>query len=236
MTVEQGAITYGQQTVAYTIKRSARKTLAIAVHPDGSVQVTAPRTASKAAIAERVRKRARWIGKQQRYFLQFQPRPELPHYVAGESHLYLGRRYQLKLRQAKREDVKLQRGTLLVTLPDRANSERVRDLLACWYMEKAKHIFAERLGKHWARFETDGSAPPRLQIRVMKTRWGSLSKSGLMTLNLTLVRAPKDCIDYVIVHELCHLKHHHHGPAFYRLLNRLLPDWETRKQRLEWLG
>jgi hypothetical protein len=67
----------------------------------------------------------------------------------------------------------------------------------------------------------------------MKKRWGSLSHNGLLTLNTDLIRAPKACIDYVITHELCHLKHHNHGPNFYRLLEKMMPDWERRKTQLE---
>jgi predicted metal-dependent hydrolase len=83
-----------------------------------------------------------------------------------------------------------------------------------------------------ARF-SPSSAPVRLQIRDMKTRWGSLSKGGILTLNIKLIAAPKECIEYVVVHELCHLKYPNHDKKFYRLLETRLPDWEKRKQKLE---
>ena len=72
-----------------------------------------------------------------------------------------------------------------------------------------------------------------MKIMQLKKRWGSLSKNGTLTLNRDLIKAPKECIEYVIIHELCHLEHHNHGPEFYRLLERSLPDWVKRKHKLE---
>ena len=82
-------------------------------------------------------------------------------------------------------------------------------------------------------FKLPGSTLPRLAIRRMKTRWGSMSPNGTLTLNSDLVRAPRECIEYVVTHELCHLKHRHHDAAFYGLLEQHMPDWEKRKHKLE---
>ncbi len=78
-----------------------------------------------------------------------------------------------------------------------------------------------------------GRHHPPLILRRLKTRWGSCSKAGRILLNTELVQAPVECIDYVIVHELCHLKVPDHSPAFHRLLNACMPDWQRRKERLE---
>lgn len=85
----------------------------------------------------------------------------------------------------------------------------------------------------WPNFQCLELERPCLHIRKLKTRWGSLSPRGILTLNVDLIRAPGECIDYVIAHELCHLKHRDHGADFYRLLERMMPDWERRKLKLE---
>jgi predicted metal-dependent hydrolase len=102
-----------------------------------------------------------------------------------------------------------------------------------WYAAKAGTWFPAILADHLPHFARSGTTQPRLQIRKMKTRWGSLSAKGTLTLNLDLIRAPKSCIEYVITHELCHLLHRPHDAAFYRLLEKHMPDWEKRRHKLE---
>ena len=102
-----------------------------------------------------------------------------------------------------------------------------------WYLDKARIKFSETFERCWPTFEKLGHAPPSIHIRRMKKRWGSLSRNGLLTLNPDLIRAPNECIDYVITHELCHLHCHDHGSEFYVLLERVMPDWEKRKHKLE---
>jgi len=226
-------IIYGNQTITYRVLYAARRTMEIAVHPNGQVLIKAPTNAKPEAIRHRVHKRARWISRQLAYFQQFQPRTPPRRYVGGETHLYLGRQYRLKLSTGGSDDVKLARGYFLVSSRDEASPAKVRQLLDRWYLVKARAKFAEVLELRLPEFQRMGYDKPTLCIRRMKTRWGSLSPNCVLTLNRDLIRAPRECIDYVITHELCHLKCSNHSPEFYRLLERLLPDWERRKARLE---
>lgn len=98
---------------------------------------------------------------------------------------------------------------------------------------RAQEVFSQILAERYDSFRYCGHVCPSLKIRKMKTRWGSLASGRRMTLNLWLIRAPRECIEYVIVHELCHLEHRGHGPAFYRLMEEMMPDWRTRKRQLE---
>lgn len=233
MTHSHRTITYGGEVVAYEVLFVTRKTLEIAVHPDLRVVIKAPRGTSEIAIQSRARKRARWIKKQRDYFRQFDPRTPPRQYVGGETHRYLGRQYRLKLTESDKPSVKLTGGLFWVSCPDRNDSSQVKALLEAWYLQKAHEKFAEYFERCWPEFERLNQARPKIQIRRMKSRWGSLSKSGTLTLNVALVQAPRECIDYVITHELCHLLHHDHGPSFYRLLEKVMPDWEKRKHKLE---
>ena len=106
-------------------------------------------------------------------------------------------------------------------------------LMERWYAEKAAEQFEQSLERCWPKFKRYGLHKPSLVIQRMEKRWGSLSETGTLTLNLSLVKASKECIDYVMIHELCHLKHHDHSADFYRLLAALLPEWQNLKQKLE---
>ena len=227
-----GTLTYGRDTIRYEVRfLASRQTLAIEVHPDSRVLVRAPVDCPEAVIAERVQKRAGWISRQLAEFDSYRPRTPARQYVNGESHLYLGRQYRLKLVPGDAASVKLTRGQLLVTLPGKPEAERVRALLRRWYLDRARAVFIEVLDASLLHFK--GVEHPRLIVRAMQSRWGSLSRVGSMTLNVNLVRAPRPCIEYVVIHELCHARHRDHDARFFRLLGQVMPNWEQRKQRLE---
>ena len=227
-----GSVIYGRDTIRYEVRfLETRRTLAIEVHPDSRVLVRAPMGCPGAFIAERVLKRARWISRQLAEFERYRPRTPARQYVNGESHLYLGRQYRLKLLHGDSASVKLTHGQLRVSLPSEAGPDRVKALLHSWYLERARTVFGDVLGTSLQHFKS--VERPRLIVRTMKSRWGSLSRAGTMTLNVNLVRAPRACIEYVVAHELCHTKHRDHDARFFKLLGQVMPDWEQRKQRLE---
>ncbi|HDT1187224.1 M48 family metallopeptidase [Klebsiella pneumoniae] len=205
----------------------------IKVHPDCRVVVSAPEEADDLAVLTAVKKRGRWIYQQLRDFRRqieyITPRK----YISGESHYYLGKQYLLKVIEepAEVQRVKMLRGKLEVTLRQKS-PEKVRQLLSDWYKTRAKDVFAKRLEAMleqalWV------NAPPPLRILTMQTQWGSCSPNGRLTLNPNLVKASRECIDYVILHELCHLAEHNHSERFYRLMGQVMPEWEVVKTRLD---
>ncbi|MBI5589376.1 MAG: M48 family metallopeptidase [Deltaproteobacteria bacterium] len=233
MNHSSGAVNYGKEQVYFSVLYSARKTLGIEVHPDGNVLVKAPVGTEPEEIHQKVFKHVRWILRQQQYFRQFDPRTPGRQFVGGETHLYLGRQYRLKIINGSQDSVKLIRGYFRVELKSPPCSDRIKYLLDRWYAEKAANKFKENFDRCWPYFEKFNQMKPRLHIRCMRKRWGSLSKNGLLTLNTDLIRAPVACIEYVITHELCHIQFHNHSSDFYRLLEKVMPDWEKRKHRLE---
>ena len=234
MSSERHSIRYGRRTIAFTVERRARRTLEIAVEPDASVVVSAPLGASSQVIAEKVRKRAAWLRRQQDFFSQYQPRTPERRFVAGETHLYLGRQYRLKVVPHAQTGVKLTRGFIVVQSREPYRAERTRQLVEGWYRIRGHAKFAERLEVSLARFPQPEAFRPRgLIVRRMRRRWGSLSPSLRLLLNRRLIEAPVDAIDYVITHELCHIAEPRHSAAFFALLDRILPDWPRRKERLE---
>jgi hypothetical protein len=234
MRCEQYSIEYGKLLINYTVVRRKRKTLEIAVEPDSTVSIAAPLSASLESIEGKVRKRAAWILKQQRYFEQFSPRTPDRRYLSGETHLYLGRQYRLKVVRSALSSVKLLRGHIIVRSTQPESCEETKRLLDEWYGTKAHLKFNERLDACLQRFSRPASVVPSgLTIRLMRKRWGSMSKRRRLLLNRRMVQAPVDAIDYVITHELCHIFEPSHSAAFYKILGRTMKDWEIRKERLE---
>jgi len=229
----QRSVVYGRKTIDFSLLYCDRKTLEIAVHPDASVVVKAPLSADFAWIEKKIIKRARWILRQVNYFKQFEPKTPGRCYVNGETHLYLGRQYRLKLKEGAKDSVKLSRGFFHVTCRKEPTPAVAKELLKDWYLKKARIQFAESMDRCWQKLGGLDACQPKLSIRRMRRRWGSLSNQGRVILNADLIRAPKECIDYVVTHELCHLQHRDHSPEFYKLLESTIPDWEKIKQKLE---
>ena len=224
------AFSYGKNEYTARVERRDRKTLAISVLPDCSIEAIAPLQMPDEIIEQRLCKRARWINRQIAYFAQFQPRTPERRFVSGETHLYLGRKYRLKITAGEVSSVKLKAGYFHIACKD-GDLSLAGPLLWRWYREKAEDKFSERLEHCMIKFKSHKR--PKMMIRQLKKRWGSLTPQGLLTLNLDLIRAPVECIDYVIIHELCHLEEPHHGSAFTSLLEQKLHGWQAKKHKLE---
>lgn len=226
---------YGDERFNYEVcfTPARREKIAIHVHPDASIQIDAPEGQELAEIHHAVLKRARWI---KTHVNDAQKRREhaLPRsYVSGESHFYLGRRYQLKVlrENGSGPNVRLQRGRICVETEKR-DAEIVKCHLANWYRRRAEKVFRRRLEVVADEIAWLNDVPP-LRLLRMRKQWGSCSPNGVILLNPHLVKSPRDCVDYVIAHELCHLREHNHSPRYYRLLGEVMPGWESVKAKLD---
>lgn len=228
-------LTYGGEQISVDLVARTRPgtTLRIKVHPDLTVQAVVPSGTTDADLDKALHQKTRWIWQKLRNFKAVQEHATPRYYVSGESHFYLGRRHLLKVQHQPdaSESVRMLRGRLEVSVQDRS-ALRIKKLLELWYFVRAQDVFRQRLSvllptTLWVR------TFPALKLQVMQTQWGNCSPGGTITLNPHLVKAPRDCIDYVILHELCHLKEHNHGPVFWSLLERVMPDWERHKARLD---
>ena len=229
-------IRYGDQIIRFDLRVQAEREvqrLSIHVEPNGRVLVDAPPAVAHAAVLAAVRKRSRWISHQVEAALGRRTNLSPRQYVSGESLLYLGRRYRLKVvvQPGACESASMRGSFVVVTVPDRS-ADRVRKALEAWYRLRAREILAQRLGAvaeplRWVR------QLPATRLQFMTVQWGSCSPAGRITLNPWLVKAPRECIDYVLLHELSHLLHHNHSPKFYRVLDRHMPTWRTVKSKLD---
>jgi predicted metal-dependent hydrolase len=227
------SINYGTQEIFFELQRSARKTLAIEVHPDSSVHIIAPEDSSMQDIDKKVEKRASWIIKQQHYFEQFLPRTPECKYVSGETHCYLGKSYLLKVSLGSINQVKLKGGKLEVICKDEIKQETVKKLLAQWYYQHAERKFNILALEAYSRFKEYDFKMPKIEIRRMSKRWGSCNTVDKITINPEIIKASSKCIEYVLIHEMCHLVISNHTNKFYNILTAVMPTWEKWKDKLE---
>lgn len=229
----KNSVEYESQTIVYNLIRDRRKRLRIVVSPDRRVNVFAPKQAPLSDIHDIVRKKAPWILKAFNKTEKCRPLPAPKHYVNGENLVYLGEQYHLRIVTGKNAPVKLDGKYLYILTKDDACTETKKRKIDKWYREQAKEIFRQYIKNCLAIAPMQGIREPFISIRKMRRRWGSCRPSGRITLNLQLVKLPVECIEYVIMHELCHLRHPDHSGNFYAFLNECLPDWKTRKKALD---
>jgi predicted metal-dependent hydrolase len=223
-------IQFGSKRIDFTLVYSNRKSLGITVTPDMEVVAKTPVDTPVEKVKEKLLKKAPWIIKQLSFFLSFQPKTPVRKFVSGETHLYMGRQYRLKQINGEIESVKLKGKFIEVTTPDKS---RVKKLMKEWYLDNSKVKFDLIALPLIERFKKYKVAPTSIQLRDMPTRWGSCTPKGKIILNPELVKAPKGCIEYVIIHELCHLIHHDHTQRFIDLQTKEMKDWEKWKEKLE---
>jgi predicted metal-dependent hydrolase len=224
------SIQFGSRTIDFRLVYSDRKSLGITVTPEMEVLVKAPADTTIEKVKEKIRKKAPWIIKQQSFFLSFQPKTPNRKYISGETHLYLGRQYRLQIEIGQLESVKLKGKFIVVTSSEKS---RTKSLLHDWYMQHARTKLHEVAAPLIDKFKKHKVEPSSIVLRDMPTRWGSCTPKGKIILNPELIKAPKGCIEYVVIHELCHLIHHDHTQKFLDLQTKEMKDWEKWKMKLE---
>lgn len=230
---EMRTLDTGREFLAYTLRRShRRRTVAIHVEPDRRITVLIPAAASIQRVEDLLRRRLAWVRRRQRTFEALPPAPPPREWIAGETHRYLGRQYRLKVSSGRPHSVRLSGGYFLVTVPASNDRSSIQRLMTGWYREHAMMLLKERVRIALASTTWLEVDPPRISVRKLAQRWGSTSRSGHVTFNIELAQLPLPCIDYVVAHELVHLRIPDHSPAFWRMLGRVMPDWRKWQDRL----
>lgn len=224
-------VTMGSEAIEYQLFRSDRRTLGIAVEPGGQLRVTAPRRAELGRIEGVLRRRREWIQRQLRDARDRPPPSPRKQWVGGETHRYLGRQYRLRIRAGK-PSVSLEGGHFEVRVT-RKDPELVKSGMERWYRDHARALFGRRtqaLIDVTPRLRMKEA--PEILVRQLSRRWGSCTPNGKLVLNTDVVKLPIGCVDYVLMHELCHQQVPHHGRQFWRLLEVCMPDWERWRERM----
>ncbi len=218
----------GNGFIAEVIRTSRRKSADIRVE-EGAVSVVVPADVSLERIGELLAAKRRWIKEKIALHQEMTP-PSSKRYVSGESFSYLGRNYRLKVEKGLFAPVKLVQGRLLVSVPQGAEQPHmIRNALIRWYKRQAETKLKDKVAR-WA--PQVGVTVPNVSIKTFKSRWGSCTAKGELQFNWQIMLAPNRMVDYVVVHELCHLIRHDHSPQFWGEVGRVLPDYEECR---EWL-
>ena len=211
------------------IRTDRKKSVSIYFEKD-SVKVRVPKSLSERRIRELITRRAPWIKKKIKEVLD-RPSVKQKEYVSGETFLYLGRNYRLKVSRGEENSIKLKGGYLVATtlINDRSPEETIRSMLVSWYRQHAEN----RLGEKTDRLaKIVGVLPNSIKVRDYKSRWGSCSSSGDISYNWKIILTPHRIVDYVIVHELCHLLEHNHSRQYWKHVERYVSDWRDCR---DWL-
>ena len=218
------------------LRRSARrkKTVAVIVEPTGSVLVVAPERLSIDRLDAIVTRKAQWIIRRRRRTEGYGPPLSPREFVSGESVLYLGRNYRLKVHPGETGAAKLRGGWLHVPAPAGAQqAAHVRAALVSWLRRHASVRLPERVA---VRQPKAGIPLPRIIVANQQRRWGSCDQCGTTRLNWRIIQAPMRLVDYVVVHELVHLRHRGHGRDYWQAVGRVMPDYERRREDLRACG
>lgn len=234
------ALSEERDPIEFEVIYSRRKTIAIKIDSAGNIKVCAPQGTSRGTIAKTVSGKAAWIIKHLQK-IQFDQAQALPRkYTDGELFMYLGREYPLQLdidQEYGLIEIILAEGRFLVKTPA-GDKGIIKSSLEAWYRHVAAGYIKGRLDHYQSLLHV---SPSRIAIRNQKTRWGSCSNKGSLNFNWRLMMAPAEVVDYVVVHELCHLVHPNHSKNFWNQVSAVLPDYRVRKDwlkknsaRLDW--
>ncbi len=208
------------------IKRKNIKNIYLKITPNCEVILTAPYEVKEEFLYKFLEQKRNWIEKKLEFFSKVEIKKE---YVSGESFEYLGRNFILKVVEGKKEALKIDGKFCYLYVKENSFEEKEK-VIKKWYRKEAKRIFVEIVDKF---VPIVGREPAKVSVREMKTRWGSCNyQKGYINLNLELIKKPKECIEYVVFHELSHLIYPNHSKEFYNYLSIYMPDWKRRKEKL----
>ncbi len=233
--MKQISFTYAGKIIDCKVEYSWRRSTSIAITPTQGVVVRAPKLIPLPVIEKLVKDKAAWIYKKLLYFEQHATKKTEKQYIQGEVHHYMGRELLLDIKKGEKDAVGIE-NNLLIVRTIRPSVRIVKTLVKGWYHEQGVKTLYERYDRACQIFGAVGIYPKSLTYKPMKGKWGTCSHDNHICLNPDLIKTPVECIDYVVYHELCHVKHHNHGRRFHQLMLKMMPDWKKRKKILDSYG
>ncbi|MBR6091895.1 MAG: M48 family metallopeptidase [Bacteroidales bacterium] len=216
--------------IRYEFKRSHRRSVSAHIRRDGVIEVKAPLLYRESDMLAFLNQHRRWIFNHLDRLQNADNQQKK--YISGEIHHYLGEKYTLQVVESNTNSVKIEGNSLIV---NSKTPEIIEKLLNNWYKNQAKTVFSELLPPIIGKFRKYNVAPTKIGIRDMRSRWGSCSRKGHISLNLQLIKLPENCIRQVMIHEMCHLVYFDHQAGFYALMTEMMPDWKLWKKQLKFL-
>jgi len=224
--------THRIEDIEFKVVYSGRRSIGISVLPDSSVIVRVPYLTSFKAITRIVTDKYGWIIKHRDNYRKLDNSSLNRSYTSGELHLFRGNRSILQIEKSVKPYVRFNDNTIELGTLKTDDSDVIKRLLYMGYKDEALILFPELLQKVVRGHQNQMFKPAGLIIRTMKRRWGSCSNKGVITLSTELIKLSDLYIEYVIAHELCHLKHHNHGAHYYKLLSEVFPEWKAVRKEL----
>jgi predicted metal-dependent hydrolase len=224
--------THRIEDIEFKVVYSGRRSIGISVLPDSSVIVRVPYLTSFKTITRIVCDKYGWVIKHRDNYRKLYNSSLNRSYTTGELHLFRGNRPILQIEKSAKPYVRFYDNTIELGTPKTDDSQSIKRMLYKGYKNEAMKLFPELLQKVVMEHENQMFKPAGLVIRTMKRRWGSCSNKGVITLSTELIKLSDLYIEYVIAHELCHLKHHNHGAHYYKLLSQVFPEWKTVRKEL----
>ena len=228
-------VVYENNEIHYLLEQKQVKNLNLRVHKDCMVYVSANPDVPAEKVDDFVVSKGAYICSAQRKFREMAQYASQPkQYVSGETFYLLGRGIRLKVENSMRDAISSDGIYLRLCVKDTEDFAKKQKMVTRYLDEQCRSIFGEIILETYPIFQKYGVPMPELRIRNMETRWGScLAKKEIVTLNKRLLEAPRNCIEYVVMHELCHFVHPNHSKQFYAFLTMLMPDWKQRKETLD---
>ena len=231
--MEQYSVQFGQKKISFYLSRKDVKNVNLNVKPDMTVMVSANKRVPLDFIKGYVKSKGNWILKQQNLFEKTRSEENNKEFVSGETIRYLGKQYRLRVIEGE-EEIKFSQGYIHLWVKNKNDYKKKRELIQGWLRQRARLVFEESLERMYRPIKKYEIKKPEMRIRQMKARWGSCIKDkNIILLNSDLIKAPKACVDYVVMHELIHFKYSGHNKEFYSFLTALMPDWKKRKEILD---
>jgi len=222
------------ENIKYKINFSRRRTLSIIVSPDKGVVVKAPNRTPLKMIERFVTEKSDWIHKTLNKFNSLVRIDNHAGYADGDLLLLFGREHRLKLEPSDKYCVRLGNNcTIEAAVNKDHNPLIIRSMLESWFKYIARNKLTIKFREVLLNYRNFGFKPADFTVRTMKTRWGTCSSKGKIALSYDLVRLDDIYSEYVILHELCHLRHHNHSADFYRLLSEVYPQWKVVREELK---
>jgi len=218
--------------IAYKVVYSRRRSIGISVGPDSGVTVRAPYRTSLKTIESLVISKSSWINKHLKNYKSAVRIDNHKVYGDGAMVLFRGKEFQIRIVESKTNTVKQSDNIIEIGLRNISEKEKAGLLVEKWFKVVAEEIFRQKFNEILVRFGNYNFSPTEFTVRALKRRWGSCSSKGKITISSELVKLDDIYLEYVILHELCHLRHHNHGKEFYKLLSEVFPDWKQRRGEL----
>lgn len=219
--------------IRYEFKRSHRRSVSAHIRRDGVIEVKAPLLYRESNMLAFLNQHRRWIFNHLDRLQNTDNQQKK--YISGEIHYYLGEKYTLQVVESNKNSVFIEGNSLIINSKYPENPKYLEIQLNKWYRNQAKTVFSNLLPPIIEKFRKYNVAPAKISIRDMRSRWGSCSRKGNISLNLQLIKLNENCIRQVMIHEMCHLVYFNHQAGFHALMDEMMPDWKLWKKDLKFL-